>query len=109
MFALQKFSEPVDIFIHDSDHSPDYEWAEFMAIKSRLHPDSIVFSDNSEDTSRLLEFAGVIKRSFLFFQHVPQDHWWQGDGIGRRLFLAGSLNIVSVPLLTMVNKSLQNF
>ena len=80
--ALQKFSEPVDIFIHDSDHSPDYEWAEFMAIKHRLHPGSIVLSDNSQQTSKLLEFAGVIKRSFLFFQDVPQDHWWQGDGIG---------------------------
>ncbi len=80
--SLQKFDQPVDIFLHDSDHRPEYEWAEFLAIEPRLHADSIVMSDNSQQTSKLLEFAQRSQRSFLYFQDQPQDHWWPGDGIG---------------------------
>jgi predicted O-methyltransferase YrrM len=79
---LKKFAEPVDIFLHDSDHRPEYEWAEFVAIEPRLHERSIVLSDNSQETSKLREFAARIDRSFLYFQDTPRDHWWPGDGIG---------------------------
>src|ERR1043166_8751139 len=80
--SLKKFEQPVDIFIHDSDHRPEYEWAEFIAIEPRLHASSITMSDNSQQTSKLLEFAKRIDRSFLYFQDQPKDHWWPGDGIG---------------------------
>lgn len=80
--TLKKFAEPVDIFLHDSDHRPEYEWAEFTAIEPRLHPGSLVLSDNSQQTSKLLEFAQRLGRSFLFFQDQPLNHWWPGDGIG---------------------------
>ncbi len=79
---LKKFPEPVDIFLHDSDHRPEYEWAEFMAIEPRLHPASIVMSDNSQQTAKMFEFAARIGKSFLYFQDQPRDHWWPGDGIG---------------------------
>ena len=80
--TLKKFGEPVDIFLHDSDHRPEYEWAEFMAIQHRLHAGSIVLSDNSQQSSKMREFAGRIGKSFLYFQDKPKDHWWPGDGIG---------------------------
>jgi len=80
--SLKKFDQPVDIFIHDSDHRPEYEWAEFLAIEPKLHPDSITMSDNSQQTSKLLEFSKRIDRSFLYFQDQPLKHWWPGDGIG---------------------------
>jgi predicted O-methyltransferase YrrM len=80
--TLKQFREPVDIFIHDSDHRPEYEWAEFLAIEPRLHPGSIVMSDNSQQTSKMFEFARRIGKSFLYFQDQPKDHWWPGDGIG---------------------------
>jgi predicted O-methyltransferase YrrM len=80
--SLKKFSEPVDVFLHDSDHRPEYEWAEFVAIEPRLHPASLVLSDNSQQTSKLREFAARIGKSFLYFQDTPRDHWWPGDGIG---------------------------
>ena len=86
--SLQKFDQPVDIFLHDSDHRAEYEWAEFLAIEPRLHADSIVMSDNSQQTSKLLEFAQRSQRSFLYFQDQPHDHWWPGDGIGTA-FLPG--------------------
>ena len=79
---LKKFPEPVDIFLHDSDHRAEYEWAEFLAIEPRLHPGSIVMSDNSQQTSMMLEFAQRIGKSFLYFQDQPIHHWWPGDGIG---------------------------
>jgi predicted O-methyltransferase YrrM len=80
--TLKKLEERVDIFLHDSDHNPEYEWAEFLAVEPRLHPGSIVLSDNSHHTSKLLEFAERIGKGFLYFQDAPKDHWWPGDGIG---------------------------
>jgi predicted O-methyltransferase YrrM len=80
--SLKKFAQPVDVFLHDSDHRPEYEWAEFLAIEPRLHPHSIVLSDNSQQSPKLREFAARIGKSFLYFQDAPKDHWWPGDGIG---------------------------
>jgi predicted O-methyltransferase YrrM len=80
--SLKKFAQPVDVFLHDSDHRPEYEWAEFVAIEPRLHNNSIVLSDNSQQSSKLREFAARIGKSFLYFQDAPKDHWWPGDGIG---------------------------
>ena len=45
--SLKKFAQPVDIFIHDSDHRPEYEWAEFLAIEPRLHVGSITIDRKS--------------------------------------------------------------
>ena len=80
--SLKQLPEPVDIFLHDSDHRPEYEWAEYMAVEPHLHPASLVLSDNAQQTTKLLEFSRRIGRSFLFFQDGPKGHWWQGDGIG---------------------------
>jgi predicted O-methyltransferase YrrM len=80
--TLKQFKETVDIFLHDSDHRPEYEWSEFIAIKPRLHPASLVLSDNSQQTSKLFEFAQTLGKAFLYFQDAPKDHWWPGDGIG---------------------------
>jgi len=80
--TLKQFNQPVDIFLHDSDHRPEYEWSEFITIEPRLHATSLVLSDNSQQTSKMREFAQRIGRSFLFFQDQPKNHWWPGDGIG---------------------------
>lgn len=80
--TLKQFKDPVDIFLHDSDHRPEYEWGEFVAIKPRLNLGSLVLSDNSQQTSKLFEFAQTLGKAFLYFQDAPKDHWWPGDGIG---------------------------
>ncbi len=80
--SIKKLTQPTDIFLHDSCHEPEYEWSEFMAIEPRLHPGSLVLSDNSLLTPKLLEFSRRIGRSFLYYQDQPKDHWWPGDGIG---------------------------
>ena len=79
---LKKFPDQVDVFLHDSDHRPEYEWAEFLAIEPRLHPGSIVMSDNSQQSPKMREFAERTGKSFLYFQDQPEGHWWPGDGIG---------------------------
>jgi predicted O-methyltransferase YrrM len=94
--SLRAFDQPVDIFIHDSDHTPAYEWAEFQAIAPRLHADSLVMSDNSAQTSKLREFAALRNQSFLFFQDQPKDHWWPGDGIGT-IFTPGKKTLFQKP------------
>jgi predicted O-methyltransferase YrrM len=90
--TLKQFKEPVDIFLHDSDHRAEYEWAEFIAIEPHLHSGSLVLSDNSQQTSKLREFARKIGRAFLYFQDAPKDHWWPGDGIGAA-FVPGTITV----------------
>lgn len=80
--SLEKFDQPADIFLHDSCHTPEYEWAEFMAIEKQLSPEAIVMSDNSLMTGKLREFARRRGLNFLYFQDQPRQHWWPGDGIG---------------------------
>jgi predicted O-methyltransferase YrrM len=80
--SLKKFDQPADIFLHDSCHTPEYEWAEFMAIEKQLQPEALVMSDNSLMTDKLREFARRRGLSFLYFQDQPKKHWWPGDGIG---------------------------
>jgi len=80
--SIAAMKDPIDLFIHDSDHSAEHEWNEFQAIKAKLAPGALVLSDNSDITSKLLEFARETGRQFLYFAEKPKDHWWMGDGIG---------------------------
>ncbi len=80
--SIQAITEPVDFFIHDSDHSVEHEARELRAIDSKLSPNALVVSDNAERTSELLQFAQKTGRQFLFFAEKPKNHWWPGEGIG---------------------------
>lgn len=72
----------VDIFLHDSLHTYDYETREIAAVEANLRPDAIVLSDNAHDSSALSDWAERTGRHYLFFKEHPLDHWWPGDGIG---------------------------
>jgi predicted O-methyltransferase YrrM len=80
--SLKKFTEPIDLFINDSDHSATYEYDEYETIIPKLAPDGIILGDNAHVTSKLAEFSGRHNRRFLYFQEVPQGHWYPGAGIG---------------------------
>ncbi len=80
--SLKKISEPIDIFINDSDHSAAYEFLEYKEIENKLAENAIILGDNSHVTDKLFLFAQETKRSFLFFAEKPQDHWYPGAGIG---------------------------
>ncbi len=72
----------VDIFLHDSLHTYDYETLEFKAVEPNLRPGAIVLSDNAHDSAALSDWAERTGCHYLFFSEQPVDHWWPGDGIG---------------------------
>ena len=79
--ALNELARPVDLFIHDSDHSPEFEAAEYQAVRPHLAADAWVLSDNAEYTDKLMDFAAATGRKFLFFSERPRHHWWPGEGM----------------------------
>jgi predicted O-methyltransferase YrrM len=72
----------IDLFIHDSDHSPEHETRELMAAEGVLRPGARVLSDNSHATDSLVGWAQETQRQFLFFHETPERHWYPGAGIG---------------------------
>ncbi len=80
--SLEKQDAPIDLFINDSDHSEDYEAAEYKTIEKKLSENAIILGDNSHYTDKLLEFSLNTNRQFVFFQEKPLDHWYPGAGIG---------------------------
>lgn len=72
----------VDMFLHDSLHTYQYEASELAAVAPNLSPAAIVLSDNAHDSSALSDWAERTGRHYLFFKEQPLDHWWPGDGIG---------------------------
>ncbi len=80
--SLSQFSENIDLFINDSDHSADYEYQEYLTIQDLLSENAIVLGDNSHVTDKLLTFSNKTNRKFLFFKEEPINHWYPGGGIG---------------------------
>jgi predicted O-methyltransferase YrrM len=80
--SLKKLAGPIDVFINDSDHSAEYEAAEYATVADRLSPNAVILGDNSHVTDKLLEFAVQTGRQFLFFKEKPHKHWHPGCGIG---------------------------
>ena len=80
--TLNSITSEVDLFINDSDHSPDYEFNEYLEIKNKIHSNSILLGDNSHASEKLLQFSNLAERKFLYFSEDPKDHWYPGGGIG---------------------------
>jgi predicted O-methyltransferase YrrM len=80
--SLAKLESQIDCFINDSDHSADYEAAEYRAIKDALGEAAVIIGDNAHYTTKLFEFSLETQRRFAFFQEKPRNHWYPGGGIG---------------------------
>jgi hypothetical protein len=80
--SIPRLKTPVDLFIHDSWHSVEHEAAEFALIEEKLSPNALLLSDNAAETDVLLELAERTGRHFLYFQEMPSQHWFPGDGTG---------------------------
>lgn len=72
----------VDVFLHDSLHTYEYETRELTTVAPNLRANAIVLSDNAHESSALSDWAERSGRRYLFFKEQPLDHWWPGDGIG---------------------------
>ena len=59
--TLRALSEPVDVFINDSDHSADYEYQEYQVIAPLLSDRGIILGDNAHasETWRCIVRSGT--------------------------------------------------
>lgn len=80
--ALRELTAPVDLFLHDSDHSAGHERAELAAVEPHLAPGALLLTDNVTSTDVLAQHAERTGRRFLAFTERPARHWFPGDGIG---------------------------
>jgi predicted O-methyltransferase YrrM len=79
---LSELEGPIDLFIHDSDHAPWYERAEYAAASPKLSSGAVVLSDNAHATEELRAFAAASGRRYHFWHEEPERHWYPGGGIG---------------------------
>ena len=80
--TLEKFPEPIDLFINDSSHSAEYEYREYLTITPRLRAGAVILGDNAHVTAKLADYSRETGRQFLFFKEMPREHWYPGAGIG---------------------------
>lgn len=80
--SIGALDRPVDIFLHDSDHSVAHERREFEAVEPKLAPGALLLTDNVTMTNVLAEHAERTGRRFLAYRETPARHWFPGDGIG---------------------------
>ncbi len=80
--SLSALNRKIDLFINDSEHSAEYEYAEYQIVKDKLSDFAVILGDNAHVTDKLSAFAKETNRSFLFFREVPENHWYPGGGIG---------------------------
>ena len=80
--TLSGFTDNIDLFINDSDHSAEYEYREYQTIKNRITEKTVILGDNSSITDKLAIFSNEAGRDFIYFQEVPSNHWYPGSGIG---------------------------
>lgn len=95
--SLKALPSKVDLFINDSDHSADYEYAEYLTIRPLLAAGGIILGDNAHATSKLARFSRETGRDFAFFREVPKDHWYPGAGIGISFKRTGPGDASGVP------------
>lgn len=80
--SIGALDRPVDLFLHDSDHSRVHERSEFDAVEPKLAPNAMLLTDNVTVTNVLAEHAERTGRRFLAYRETPARHWYPGDGIG---------------------------
>lgn len=80
--SLKALTDPIDLFINDSDHSAQYEYDEYLTVEPNLSETAVILGDNAHSTAMLSKFSYERDREFLFFHETPKDHWYPGGGIG---------------------------
>jgi len=80
--SMRALNKDIDVFINDSDHSKDYERAEYEAVIKKLGNGALILGDNAHCNSELHDFSVRNGRKFLYWQEWPKEHWYPGCGIG---------------------------
>jgi hypothetical protein len=78
--VLRGLDEPVDAFIHDSDHDPAYERQELLAAVRLASDQALLMSDNP--SLALPELAEEHGMRYLAFQERTPEYWLAGSCFG---------------------------
>ncbi len=74
--------EPIDMFIHDSDHRYEHETAEFETAIRVVSPNAVLLSDNAHASTAFADFCLRSGLTYRFWHEVPRGHFYPGAGIG---------------------------
>ena len=80
--SIQKFPDPIDFLICDSDHTIGYETREYQTAESKLSPRALIISDTASYDGSLFDYARATGRDFLYCPEYAEKHWYPGDGVG---------------------------
>ena len=80
--TLREIAEPIDLFVHDSDHSYEHEAGEYQIIEGRLSDSAVVLSDNAHRSTALMDFAESAGRDYYFCPERPENEFYRAAGIG---------------------------
>ena len=81
--SIGALDRPVDLFLHDSDHSRAHEQREFDAVEPKLAPGAMLLTDNVTITDVLRRARRDAPAGGSSPTGRPRlDHWYPGDGIG---------------------------
>lgn len=80
--ALAGLPGPIDLMIHDSDHTYEHEMFEFTTVGPHLARDGVLLTDNGHVTTVLQDYSNAQGRQYSFWREVPEGHPYPGAGIG---------------------------
>jgi predicted O-methyltransferase YrrM len=80
--VLPAIPETIDIFIHDSNHTEEFETNELTVVLPKMAPTGVMMSDNAHEGPALMKFAESLGLRSYFWREVPKDHYFSGGGIG---------------------------
>lgn len=79
---IKSIQDPIDLYISDSDHSQEYEHQELLTVSKKLSKYAMVIADNAHSSEVLRDWSNKNNRNYVFFSEKPEDHWYEGGGIG---------------------------
>ena len=86
---IAALEQPVDMFIHDSDHRYAHETAELEAIEGVAAPRAALMTDNAHATTAFHDFCVARGLTPWVFIEAPRDHFYPGAGMGLAIASSG--------------------
>jgi predicted O-methyltransferase YrrM len=80
--AIDDIDLPIDFFINDSNHDPEFEKQEYEKLMKKEKVPPFIISDNSHISEELAKISFKYKRNFIFLPENPKNHWYPGAGVG---------------------------
>ena len=65
--------QPIDIFLHDSEHTYATMWSEFVFAWNRLRSGGVLMCDNLESNSSFFDFCSKVHRKPLLMPEIKCD------------------------------------